>query len=217
MFRKTKIIATLGPASEKYEVIEQLHLHGVNGFRLNFSHGHHSWHGKMIEMIRRLEETLERPIAVIADLQGPKLRVGKFKDGHARLKEGATFILDNKQELGSSDRVFISHPELFDVVNPDMKMLLDDGRIVLKVTNCSGQEIETQVIVGGEIADNKGLNLPDVMLPIPALTAKDRQDLEFAMGYDIDWVMLSFVQNKHDILKVKELIGDRKNQDYGKN
>ena len=210
ILRKTKIIATLGPASQDHEIIEQLHLAGVNGFRLNFSHGHHSWHGKMIDMIRQIEENLERPIAVIADLQGPKLRVGKFIDGYVELNKGEKFILDNKQELGTKHRVFISHPELFDVVTTGMKILLDDGRIIVKVISNSRDEIITEVLTGGAISDNKGLNIPHVAIPIPALTAKDKEDLAFAMNYDIDWVMLSFVQNKHDVLKVREIIGDRK-------
>jgi pyruvate kinase len=205
-FRKSKIIATLGPQISSKEKIEELFLSGVDVFRLNFSHGTHEDHKKNIIYIRELEERYQQPIAIMVDLQGPKLRIGMFDQGSIVLKEGDSFCLDTQKSPGSKDRIYISHTEMFKVVKKGGHILLDDGKIILEITECGTDFILTHVIQGGKLSSKKGVNLPDCKVAISALTEKDKQDLAFCLALDIDWVALSFVQHAQDMIDIKELI-----------
>lgn len=207
--RNTKITATLGPASSSIEVIEKLFLNGADIFRLNFSHGDHQDHAARYKILRDLEEKYERPIAVMMDLQGPKLRVGKFKGGAVQLKAGQSFRLDLEGIEGDESRVQLPHPEIFAVIDRGDELLVDDGKIRLKVTQCSIDFAETIVIIPGKISNHKGVNVPGAELPISVLTEKDRQDLEFGLELGADFVALSFVQKPEDILEARELIGNK--------
>jgi len=205
--RKAKIVATLGPASADAAIIEKLFEVGADVFRLNFSHGSHADHQARVATIREIEKRTGRPIAILLDLQGPKLRIGTFADGPIHLEAGATFRLDlDRDTPGSTDRVALPHPEIFAALTEGSDLLLDDGRIRLKVTACSPSHAVTQVMTGGALSDRKGVNVPDVVLPLSALTEKDHTDLAFGLTLDIDWVALSFVQRAEDILQVKEIV-----------
>jgi pyruvate kinase len=205
--RNAKIIATLGPASSTPEVIEKLFLAGADVFRLNFSHGSHDDHKNRIFTIRELEKKVKRPIAILADLQGPKLRVGDFEDGRTRLEAGAAFRLDMDEALGNANRAPLHHPEVFAALKPGSELLIDDGKLRLAVESCGCDFAETRVVVGGEISNHKGVNVPNVMLPISPLTDKDRRDLEFAVEMGADWIALSFVQRPSDVQEARRLIG----------
>lgn len=154
--RKAKIVATLGPSSSSAKEIENLVIAGADVFRLNFSHGTHEDHQLRYQTIRKVEQKLKKPLAILADLQGPKLRVGTFTQGSVTLKEGQSFILDSKNSLGNSQRVFLPHPELFKVVKKGQNLLIDDGKIRLKVTGSTKTEIKTEVVIGGVISNRKG-------------------------------------------------------------
>ncbi|HCU06553.1 MAG TPA: pyruvate kinase [Holosporales bacterium] len=208
-FRKSKIIATLGPQTSSKEKIEELFLGGADVFRLNFSHGTHEDHKKNILYIREVEERYRRPIAIMVDLQGPKLRIGMFDHGSIFLKEGDSFCIDTQKAPGSKDRIYISNTEIFKVVKNGGHILLDDGKIILKITECGTDFIITKVIQGGKLSSKKGVNLPDCKIAISALTEKDKQDLDFCLTLDIDWVALSFVQHAQDIIDIKALIKGR--------
>ena len=205
--RNAKIIATLGPASSTPEAIESLFLAGADVFRLNFSHGSHDDHKNRIFTIRELEKKVKRPIAILADLQGPKLRVGDFEGGRARLENGAAFRLDMEEALGTAARAPLHHPEVFAALKPGSDLLIDDGKLRLTVESCGADFAETRVAVGGEISNHKGVNVPNVMLPISPLTEKDRRDLEFAVEMGADWIALSFVQRPSDVQEARRLIG----------
>jgi pyruvate kinase len=207
--RKMRILATLGPASNSAEMIRKLAEAGADAFRINMSHGTHDDHLRMIESIRALEKELDRPTTIVADLQGPKLRVGKFGGDKTTLKKGQTFILDRNEAPGDSKRVNLPHGEIFEAVGPGTRLLVDDGKLVLRVGETSRDRIETMVEVGGSISNNKGLNVPDVVLPLAPLTAKDRSDLSFVLDHHVDWVALSFVQRPEDVAEAKRLIGGR--------
>jgi len=208
-FRKAKIVATLGPSSSSREQIEQLFEKGVDVFRLNFSHGLHEEHATSVRILRDIEKKFNRPIAILMDLQGPKLRVGVFNDGKIDLKAGQKFQLDLNPAPGTAERVCLPHPEIFAALKPETDLLLDDGKIRLKILACGPDKTETRVITGGELSNRKGVNVPGVMLPISALTEKDRKDLEFGLGLDVDWVALSFVQKPEDVMEAKRLIKNR--------
>jgi pyruvate kinase len=207
--RKVRILATLGPASNSPEMIRKLAEAGADAFRINMSHGAHEDHLRMIESIRALEKELDRPTTIVADLQGPKLRVGKFGGNKTTLRRGQTFILDRNEALGDSKRVNLPHGEIFEAVEPGTRLLVDDGKLVLRVGETSRDRIETMVEVGGSISNNKGLNVPDVVLPLAPLTAKDRSDLSFALEHHVDWVALSFVQRPEDVAEARRLIAGR--------
>ena len=207
--RKVKILATLGPASEDPVMIRRLMKAGADAFRINMSHGTHEQKAALVEAIRALEKELRRPTTILFDLQGPKLRVGRFKGGGADLEKGQRFTLDRQRTHGDSDRVQLPHPELFDVVGAGDRLLIDDGKVRLKVLDVGDKSIGTEVQVGGRLADNKGVNIPDVVVPIPALTDKDREDLEFALSLKADWIALSFVQRPEDVAEARSLIGDK--------
>ncbi len=205
--RKVRILATLGPASSSEEMIRKLFLAGADAFRLNMSHGGHEGHAANLAVIRALEKEFGRPTTILADLQGPKLRVGSFASGPAMLRTGQAFRLDRDLEPGDTTRVSLPHPEIFAALREGSRLLLDDGKLVLRVQNVNDNRIETLVEVGGPLSERKGVNVPDVVLPIPALTDKDRRDLAFAVEQEVDWIALSFVQRPEDLAEARRLMG----------
>ncbi|WKL58908.1 pyruvate kinase [Asticcacaulis sp. ZE23SCel15] len=207
--RRTKIVATLGPASSNAEMLQQLFQAGADVFRLNFSHGSHEDHGRNIELIRDLEARTKHPIGILADVQGPKLRVGRFMGGAIVLNNGQTFRLDLNPTPGDSRRANLPHPEIIAAAQIGSHLLLDDGKLKLKVVHVRDDHLETVVINGGRLSDRKGVNVPDVVLPIPALTKKDREDMEFALERGVEYIGLSFVQRPEDVLEAKEIIKGR--------
>ncbi len=207
--RRTKIIATLGPASATIEVLTRLFQAGADVFRLNFSHGSHEDHAQRFAMIRELEARFDRPIGILADVQGPKLRVGRFSAGRVHLQNGQPFRLDLNATPGSAQRVNLPHPEIIEAAAIGSSLLLDDGKLRLRVTRKHADGLDTEVVVGGPLSDRKGVNVPDVVLPIPALTAKDREDLEFAVSHGASYIGLSFVQRAEDVIEAKRLIDGR--------
>ena len=207
--RNIKIVATLGPSSSDYDTIKALHLAGADVFRLNMSHGSHEDIAERHEIIRQIEAELNSPIAILADLQGPKLRVGTFKNGVEEITENEKFRLDLKDEIGTKDRVQLPHPEIFQALHEGAHLLINDGKIKLIVEKCGPEFADCLVLNGGEISDRKGVNVPDVILPLAALSEKDRADLEFICDLGIDWLALSFVQRAEDILEARNLIAGR--------
>lgn len=207
--RNAKIVATLGPASSDPAVVRQLFMAGVDVFRLNFSHGSHADHSERFKVLRALEQETGRPIGILADLQGPKLRVGTFGDGPVMLTQGQPFRLDLDKTPGSQQRVCLPHPEIFAALVPGAELLLDDGKLRLVVERCGADFAETRVAVGGKLSERKGVNVPGVVLPITALTEKDRRDLSLALELGADWIALSFVQRPEDVSEARALIGDR--------
>ncbi|HQT80092.1 MAG TPA: pyruvate kinase, partial [Rhodopila sp.] len=207
--RRTKIIATLGPASSTPEVLVRLFQAGADVFRLNFSHGSHEDHAARFAMIRELEERFERPIGILADVQGPKLRVGRFAGGRVHLQTGQTFRLDLNATPGNAQRVNLPHPEIIEAASIGCSLLLDDGKLRLRVAHKRADALETEVVVGGPLSDRKGVNVPDVVLPIPALTQKDREDLAFALDHGANYIGLSFVQRPEDVVETKRLVDGR--------
>ena len=207
--RKVRILATLGPASDTPEMIAALFEAGADAFRINMSHGGQASKVAVIAAIRTLEKRYGRPSTILADLQGPKLRVGRFAGGRTVLETGATFVLDRSTEPGDATRVELPHREIFEGIEPGARLLLDDGKLVLRVERHDATTITTRVVVGGALSDNKGLNVPDVVLPMAALTAKDRSDLAFAVDQGVDWIALSFVQRPEDLAEARKLIGGR--------
>lgn len=207
--RRTKIVATLGPASSSAEVIERLYRAGADVFRLNFSHGAHDDHAERIEIIRALERRIGRPIGILADVQGPKLRVGRFQGGRVQLQTGQALRLDLNATPGDVRRVNLPHPEIIAAAQIGTTLLLDDGKLRLRVTHVRPDHLETEVVVGGPLSDRKGVNVPDVVLPIPALTEKDRADLDFVLDKGIEYVGLSFVQRPEDVAEAKRIADGR--------
>ena len=207
--RHAKIVATLGPASASVDMIRSLFLAGVDVFRLNFSHGTHEQHRERHAQIREVEQEVGRPIGVLADMQGPKLRVGTFAAGPVALAVGSSFRLDLRDEPGDASRVRLPHPEIFAALKPGANLLLDDGKLRLQVKRCGADFAETEVVVGGMLSERKGVNVPDVILPLTALTPKDRSDLEFALELGVDWLALSFVQRPQDLDEARALARGR--------
>ncbi|HEX7782900.1 MAG TPA: pyruvate kinase [Sphingobium sp.] len=205
--RKVRILATLGPSSNSPEMIRKLYLAGADAFRINMSHGSHEDHAERIATIRTLEKEFGRPTTILADLQGPKLRVGTFKTGIAVLKNGAQFVLDKNEEPGDDKRVNLPHPEIYRALLPDTRLLLDDGKLVLRVKEVDESRIEAVVEVGGTLSNRKGVNVPDVVVPVAAMTEKDRRDLSFAVQQHCDWIALSFVQRPEDLAEARKLMG----------
>ncbi len=205
--RKVKILATLGPASSNKETITALLRAGADAFRVNMSHGDHETHSRTIGLIREVEKELNRPVAILCDLQGPKLRVGKFKDGAAFIRHGAHFTLDRNPEPGDETRVELPHPELFGILQKGQRLLIDDGKLRLVVIRAEADSLLCTAEVGGPISDRKGVNVPDTLVPVPALTEKDRRDLAFAIQHEADWIGLSFVQRPEDVAEARRLMG----------
>ncbi len=206
---RTKILATLGPMSNSDEKIAELIDAGVDGFRLNFSHGTHEQHKKMYEKIRRISKEKKAYVAVVADLQGPKLRIGDFKNDKVTLKKGQKFTFDMKKDLGDENRVCLPHKEIFEALKVGDKLLVNDGNIILKVKSVKKYSAVTEVEVGGVVSSHKGVNLPNSSLNISPLTDKDLKDLDFALEIGVDCVCLSFVQRLSDVKEARKIIGKK--------
>lgn len=206
---RTKIVATLGPASSTEKQIEDLFMAGVDVFRMNFSHGEPEEHRARHDAIRSVERRAGRPIGIMMDLQGPKLRVGKFANGPIELQEGASFRLDLDKAAGDDSRAPLPHPEIFAALEPGTDLLLDDGRVRLRVKSCGPDHADTEVVVGGPLSERKGVNVPGVVLPLSALTEKDRKDMDFGLSLGVDWCALSFVQRPEDIVEARDLVKGR--------
>lgn len=207
--RKVKILATLGPASSSEEMIGKLFHAGADVFRINMSHTDHDAMRTLVGRIRNVENQVGRPIGILADLQGPKLRVGKFKNGKEQLALGQTFTLDDNPAPGDAARVHLPHPEILSSVQAGHRLLIDDGKLELKATACNGRSIVTTVVAGTGISDKKGVSLPDTELPVGALTEKDRADLDAVLETGVDWVALSFVQRPEDLAEARKIARGR--------
>ncbi len=207
--RMIKIVATLGPSSSSYEMIRALFEAGADVFRLNMSHGSHAEIAARHAIIRQIETDLGRPIAILADLQGPKLRVGTFVEDSLDLVEGQAFRLDLDDAPGDATRVSLPHPEIFKALEPGSNLLVNDGKIRLRVEACTPDSADCTVLVGGTISNRKGVNVPDVVLPLAALSDKDRKDLEFVCELGVDWLALSFVQRASDVTEARDLAKGR--------
>jgi pyruvate kinase len=205
--RKVKILATVGPASRSPEMLEKLFRAGADAFRVNMSHGDHATHAETIASIRALEKHVGRPVTILCDLQGPKLRVGTFRDGKAVIRHSGHFTLDRNPEPGDENRVCLPHPELFGVLEKGQRLLIDDGKLRLRVIRADADSILCSAEVGGVISDRKGVNVPDAVVPVPAMTEKDRRDLAFAIQHGADWIALSFVQRPEDVAEARRLMG----------
>ena len=208
--RKVKILATLGPASGEEDMIQKLHEAGADLFRINMSHASHDLMRTLVTRIRAVEARCGRPIGILADLQGPKLRVGKFANTKVDLKVGQTFTLDNNDAPGDDKRVYLPHPEILEAVKPGHRLLIDDGKLALRAEQCDGKSIVCTVVAGTKISDKKGVSLPDTLLPVGALTDKDRADLDAVLAVeDVDWVALSFIQRPEDLAEVRKIARGR--------
>ena len=207
--RRTRMLCTLGPASRTPEKVEALARAGADVFRLNFSHGSHADHAAPFEAVRAAELAIERPLGILADLQGPKFRLGRFKDGSIRIEAGATFRIDLDPTPGDETRVGIPHPEILAALKPGVQVLIDDGKVRLRVVSVQGKVAETIVEAGDELSNHKGLGVPGVRIPMPALTDKDREDLAFALRLGVDWIALSFVQHPQDMAELRRLVDGR--------
>ena len=202
--RRAKIVATVGPSSASPAMLEKLFLAGVDTFRLNFSHGTHDDHAKVHASIRALEMKMRRPIGILQDLQGPKIRVGTIKDGKIRVEAGETvrFVLSGSD--GDKNSIPLPHPEIFAAVAPGQELLIDDGRVRVTITGLGSDHIDALVVNGGVVSNRKGVNFPGTILGLSPLTAKDRADLAFGMKLGVDWVAMSFVQRAADLLEARK-------------
>jgi pyruvate kinase len=207
--RFTKIVATLGPASSSPERLKALFEAGADVFRLNFSHGTPDDHKQRVDLLRAMEKQYKHPIAILMDLQGPKLRLGKLANGPMELKKGQKLRFDRGEEPGTEKRVPLPHPEIFKAARPDGILLVDDGKVRLRITGHTAETIDTVVEVPGTISDRKGVNLPNLVVPLSPMTPKDRKDLDYGLSLGVDWVALSFVQHAHDIAELKKLVAGR--------
>ena len=207
--RKVKILATLGPASNTLEMIEKLFIAGVDVFRINMSHTDHAMLKMLHGYIRSVEEKVNRPIGILADLQGPKIRIGTFADKEVKITAGDAFVFDTDSTPGDATRVYLPHPEIFAGAKPGDSLLLNDGRLRVEITKSAPTRLDTKVIYGGMLSNRKGVNLPDTVLAIPALTEKDRADLEAAASLGVDWIALSFVQRAEDVAEAQRLVKGR--------
>ena len=206
---RTKILATIGPSTATREKIEQLIDAGADAFRFNFSHGTHAEHKERYNIVRKLAKEKNLHITIVADMQGPKLRVGLFKNDKIELKNGQKFVLDMDSTPGDETRVNLPHKEIFAALKPGDDLLLNDGNIRLHVEDCDDSHAVTTVVVGGPLSSHKGVNLPNIKLPISAITEKDRDDIEFALKLGVDWISLSFVQQAEDVREARSLINGR--------
>jgi len=207
--RRTRIVATLGPASSTGEMVVALAMTGVDVFRLNFSHGSHDAHAANFARVRAAEAMVDRPLGVLADLQGPKLRLGQFAEGGVTVSPGQTFRLDMDPAPGDIARVCMPHPEIFAAMTPGADLLVDDGKVRLRIKTCGKDHCTTELLAGNRLSDRKGVTLKDAVLAMPALTDKDRTDLAFALRLGVDWVALSFVQRPADMAELRKLVEGR--------
>ena len=208
--RRTKIVATIGPATESEEIISELIKAGVTTFRLNFSHGDHEDHAERIKIIRKVSNDLDLNIGILQDLQGPKIRLGRFKDGPIKVKKGDLFTLTSKEVDCNNKIANVTYEKLLEEISLGKRILLDDGRVEMIVENINKPDnlLECRVTVGGVLSNNKGVNFPDVQLSVKALTEKDKKDLQFGLNAGVDWIALSFVRNPSDINEIKDLINE---------
>jgi pyruvate kinase len=210
MTQKTKIVATVGPASRSFDGLLELLQAGVDVFRLNFSHGTHDDHREVIEMITRINNEFDTPVGILADLQGPKLRVGKIENGSMPIKKGDILTFVNEECMGNMERVYMSYQKFAKEVNKDDRILVDDGKVVLKVVESDGEgAVKLEVIHGSVLSSNKGVNLPDTAISLPSLTEKDMEDLRFILTQPVNWIALSFVRKPEDIMDIKKHINHR--------
>jgi pyruvate kinase len=207
--RRTKIVATLGPASSERAVISRLFEAGADVFRINMSHTSHDKLRELVTTIRTVEADYNRPIGILVDLQGPKLRLGTFQDGAAEIAKGQDFILDTDATPGDGNRVQLPHPEIFAAIKSGDTLLIDDGKLRLVATDVAPDRITTRVEVGGKVSNRKGVSLPDTVIPLAALAPKDLADLEAALNCGIDWIALSFIQRPEDIAEAKKITRGR--------
>jgi pyruvate kinase len=207
--RRIKILATLGPASSDSAMVRRLFEAGADVFRINMSHTTHDKMRELVATIRNVEGSYGRPIGILVDLQGPKLRLGAFADGPVQLNNGDTFILDSDKTPGDKTRVHLPHPEILMALRPGHTLLLDDGKVRLIAEETSSERAVTRVVVGGKMSDRKGVSLPDTDLPVSAMTQKDRSDLDAALEAGVDWIALSFVQRADDVAEAKKMIRGR--------
>ena len=207
--RFSKIVATIGPATAAPDNIKLIHEVGVDAFRLNFSHGSHDDHARSVKAIRDVEKKSGNAIAIIADMQGPKLRVGPFKDGSIELRYGATVEIESSKELGEDGLIRLPHPELIKALTPGCVLKFDDGKLMVTITEVNGKRLKARVDVPGQLKDKKGVNVIGAVLPMSAMTEKDRKDMEFALSQKVDFIALSFVQTTQDVLDAKEIIQDQ--------
>ena len=207
--RRAKIVATIGPATANADMIRKMFVAGVDVFRLNFSHGTQDDHKQVHAAIRALETEVDRPIGILQDLQGPKIRVGTIKDGRINVTAGETIRFVPEGEAGDRDNIPLPHPEIFENILPGHMLLIDDGRLRVRAAGFDGDAIVCEVLVGGAISNRKGVNVPDTVLELSPLTDKDRGDLEFGLGLGIDWLALSFVQRPADIMEARQIVGDQ--------
>ena len=210
LVNKTKIIATIGPSSYKKSVLEDMIISGVDAVRLNFSHGEFDKHKKVIENTRKISDKLNIPIAIIQDLQGPKIRIGKIKNDKIKLNDGQNLDIQLSDVLGTNKIISISKKNLFQDINPDEHILIDDGKIKLKVLKKTRELISTIVESGGELKSNKGVNLPDTDILLSSLTEKDKKDLDFGLENGVDWIALSFVRSSKDVNELRKIINSKK-------
>ena len=208
--RQVKIVATLGPSSNDYDTIKGLFEAGADVFRLNMSHGTHEDIRHRHQIIRDIERDVGRPIGILADLQGPKLRCGEFSDGPHMLEIGQEFRFDLTETPGDTNRVCLPHPEIFEALKPGASLLVNDGKVRMKVLECGDDFADCEVTISGEISNRKGVNVPDVVLPLAALSDKDRSDLEFVCALGVDWLALSFVQRATDVEEGRKLAKGRR-------
>ncbi len=207
--RRVKIVATLGPASNNEDMMRRLFEAGADVFRINMSHATHDGLRDIHAIVRKLETEFSRPIGILVDLQGPKLRIGKFESGAIRLTEGDVLSFVRREAIGGSGRVYLPHPEIFAAVKPGHTLLLDDGKFRLRVIEASDVRIDAQVLTTGVLGSRKGISLPDTLMPLGSLTEKDRADLEYALTLGVAWIALSFVQRADDIAEVRKLARGR--------
>jgi pyruvate kinase len=207
--RRVKIVATLGPASQDEKTIEDLARAGADVFRINMSHASHELMAQTIARIRSVEARLEHPLGVLVDLQGPKLRIGRFAEGSVQLAAGARFILDSTDSPGNAERVYLPHPEIIESVGVGDRLLLDDGKLQFRAVKVGGGAVETEVIYGGKLSDRKGVSLPDTLLPMGSLTEKDHADLLKGLEHEADWIAVSFVQRPEDIIDIRKVVQGR--------
>ncbi|MGV3652047.1 MAG: pyruvate kinase, partial [Devosia sp.] len=207
--RRMKIVATLGPASQDEKTIEDLARAGADVFRINMSHASHELLAQTVNRIRAVETRLGHPLGVLVDLQGPKLRIGRFAEGSIQLAAGARFTLDSSDAPGTIDRVYMPHPEIIESVGVGDRLLLDDGKLQLRTVKVGGGAIETEVIYGGKLSDRKGVSLPDTLLAMGSLTEKDHADLLKALENEADWIAVSFVQRPEDIIDIRKVVQGR--------
>jgi pyruvate kinase len=214
MTRKTKIVATLGPASSSKEVLKEMIVQGLNVCRLNFSHGSYDDHAKTLETIREIDKELGKHTAILVDLQGPKIRVGEMENNGVELVNGAEFsFVTGERIVGTKERAYMSYQTFPKDVKAGEKILLDDGKLMLEVTETNGKDlVKTKVLHGGILSSNKGVNLPNTKVSLPCLTEKDLADLNFALEQNVDWVGLSFVRSARDIIELRHIIQSKNKQ-----